>query len=56
MMPYKRFIAGAFCANCHSFDTIVLLLEPDEYITCVHCGWQQRKSDLQTEAQPKLSE
>ncbi len=49
MTAYKRFIAGAVCPHCHSIDTIMLLLEPEEHISCVHCGWLQRKADLTTE-------
>ena len=50
----KRFIAGASCPKCHQKDVIILSQENNkETISCIECGFQEKKDKLIQKIEPK---
>lgn len=47
--PKRQFLAGVKCLKCEAMDAVVQVQifepEPDEYIECVKCGYQERRPD-----------
>ncbi|MFC3122617.1 YheV family putative zinc ribbon protein [Agaribacter flavus] len=42
----KRFIAGATCPNCKSFDSLMLFIENNvEQIACIKCDYNESQTD-----------
>ncbi len=53
----KRFIAGATCPECKSFDTIMLYFENNvEKLECVSCGYNEAQTDKKVTEQQRQNE
>lgn len=53
----KRFVAGATCPKCQSFDSIMLYFENNvEKLECVKCGYAESQTDKQVSAVKRENE
>jgi uncharacterized protein len=53
----KRFIAGATCPECHSFDTLYLYFEHNvEKLACAKCSYQKSQVEEKVASKTRDSE